>query len=441
MPRQNAAAHGVRAAGYLLAVLLIPAGMSSASEAPLSVTPSDPVTERGSPAHSADAEAVPKHGASSPPEKRKSILEEVPVDANLETSGTGLLARTDRLSGNWLGSRSALERAGVGFELFYSADVFTNTKGGIDTSGATVYRGLFDMAITLDTAEAGLWDNGTFLLNFQQIHGCDISARYVGDIQALNNADAPDRTQLAEYWYEHVLPDAGLRLKIGKMDANADFAYVDYGLEFIHSSAGFHPTIPLPTYPDPALGVVVFFEPADWIYVGGGVYDGQGRGDQSGFESALHSPNESFTIFELGVRPEWQAGGRVIPGRYYVGGWYHSGPFEIFATFDEEEETIEIHPGNAGLYLAMEQLVFHEHPLEQEDLQGLGVFFQFGWAPSEYNEISQYYGAGAQYVGSFRRAMRTSRASGCFTSASVATSSRWRNATRRQRWSFSMDTV
>ena len=29
----------------------------------------------------------------------------------------------------------------------------------------------------------------------------------------------------------------------------------------------------------------------------------------------------------------------------------------------------------------------------------MGAFFQFGWAPSAYNEISQYYGAGCQYVG------------------------------------------
>ena len=46
-----------------------------------------------------------------------------------------------------------------------------------------------------------------------------------------------------------------------------------------------------------------------------------------------------------------------------------------------------------------EEETYPEHPELEDDQQGLGMFFQFGWAPSLYNEVSQYYGFGGQYVG------------------------------------------
>ena len=58
-----------------------------------------------------------------------------------------------------------------------------------------------------------------------------------------------------------------------------------------------------------------------------------------------------------------------------------------------------IHRGNAGVYLNFDQLLYRENPDAEDDEQGLGAFFQFAWAPSSYNEISQYYGFGGQYFG------------------------------------------
>ena len=303
------------------------------------------------------------------------------------------------VTGDWLGGRPWLDDRGLTLEIAYSADYFTNAYGGLQTRNAHVYRGLLDVSLTVDTETMGLWEGGTFFIDFQQIHGRDISERFVGDLQALNNADAPDRTQVSEYWYEQTLFDDKLRFKIGKIDANADFAYVDYGLEFIHSSPGFHPTIPLPTYPDPTLGAALFVEPADWFYVGGGVFDAEGTGNRWDFEGAFHGRDDSFTIVELGFRPAFSLLGQELTGTYRVGGWYHSGTWDVF--FDDLDGRLSprTQRGTAGLYLGFDQLLFREHPDVEGDEQGLGAFFQFGWAPSRYNELSQYYGAGLQYVG------------------------------------------
>jgi len=308
----------------------------------------------------------------------------------------------EHATGDWAGARPWLDNQGINLEISYLTDFLTNTRGGLNTKRASVYRGLVDITAAFDTQAMGLWDGGTFFIDFQQIHGRDISLKYVGDLQALSNLDAPDRTQVAEYWYEQALFDNKLRIKIGKIDANADFNYVEYGLEHIHSSPGVNPTVSLmPTWPDPALGLSVFVEPVDWLYLGAGIYDGSAEGNRWGFETTFHGSDDSFTIYELGLRPTFNIAGQELPGTYRIGGWYHSGLFDVFINDLGGRRPAQTHRGNAGMYFNFDQLVYRENPEAEDDQQGLGAFFQFGWAPSAYNEISQYYGFGGQYTGLF----------------------------------------
>jgi len=271
--------------------------------------------------------------------------------------------------------------------------------------------------MTLDTELLGLWKGGTTFISMFENHGTDITGRHVGDLQALNNADAPNRTRLYEFWYEHAFFDDKLRIKLGKMDANADFAAPDYGGEFIGSSAGFSPTIPIPTWPDPALGVAVFAKPADWLYFSAGVYDANSSGTRGGFDTTFHGRNDSFTIWELGVRPKLSLfGQQEMPGSYRVGSFYHSGDWDVY--FDDLGGRLRhrVHRGNAGVYVVCDQLLYREPkaapatlspPAEfsaemledEEEEQGLGFFFQLGWVPSRYNEITQHYGLGLLYTG------------------------------------------
>ena len=304
-----------------------------------------------------------------------------------------------RATGDWGGTRTWLEDHGLTLDATYTADFWVNTRGGRSTSGACAYLGLVDVALTFDTEKAGLWDGGIIFIDFQDIHGSTISERHVGDLQFLDNIEGPDRTQVSEYWYRQSLLDGKLAFKLGKMDANSDFAYVDYGQEFIHSSPGFPPNIPLPTYPDPALGAVLFIEPVEWCYLNAGVYDGAGTGNRWDWEAAFHGPDDSFTIVELGLRPTFTLGSQRLPGTYRVGGWYHSGSWDLLATGQEPETPLRRRRGNTGVYVAIDQQLLLEQPDDDQDRQGLGMFFQFSWADSRHNEISQYYGGGFEYVG------------------------------------------
>jgi porin len=297
--------------------------------------------------------------------------------------------------------RPPAEARGVTFELYYSSDFLVNARGGLDTSGAFQYRGLMEFAVTIETEPLGLWHGGTLFINFINNHGLDISERYIGDLQAVNNADGPNDSRLYEFWYQQQVLDESARLKFGKMDVNSDFAAGMYRSEFMHSSAGYSPTMPIITWPDTALGVAVFIEPMDWFYIGAGVYDARGFGTRPGFDTAFHAPNESLTIVESGVRPALSLFGQdELPGQYAVGGYYHSGRWERYTDDPATDESPSVRTGNEGVYLTADQLLFREESDEGSDgRQGLGVFFQFGWSPSNRNEISHHFGGGFQYHG------------------------------------------
>ncbi|NOZ23197.1 MAG: carbohydrate porin [Planctomycetes bacterium] len=302
-------------------------------------------------------------------------------------------------TGDWGGLRNRLNEGGITPEVIYTGEVFSNWHGGINTNDATEYLSNLDMTLTLDTEKLGLWPGGTFFVYGEQLTGRAITERHVGDLQFLSNLDAQPFTQVSEYWYEQSLFNNTLRIRAGKQDGNTSFAVVDHGLDFINSSFGLPPTIPMPTFPDPGLGIAFFLEPADWLWVGGGIYDGDSDGGQWGFSSAFDGEGGTFSVVEAALKPAFGKGGR-LPGKYSFGFWHHSDDhFEKIApTPAQDQPTPRIFTRNYGLYAGIDQVLFRESAYEADE-QGLAVFGQFGWAPADRNEIAHYYGAGMTYTG------------------------------------------
>jgi porin len=306
----------------------------------------------------------------------------------------------DPIGAYWTPLSESLAESGLTVELNYSSDFFTNARGGFDTNSPFQYRGLLDVGITLETEPLGLWKGGVLYINFIDNHGRDITERHIGDLQAVNNADAPNDSRIYEAWYQQSFLDDRFRIKVGRMDVNSDFAAGIYRDEFINSSPGFSPTIPMVTWPDTAFGAVLFVEPTDWLYFGAGVYDALGVSSRTGFDSAFHSPDETFTIAEIGIRPNLSIFGQEnLPGQYSVGGFYHSGEWDVFINDLGGRRPPRSEAGNAGVYVTFDQLLYREDDESDDGGQGLGAFFQFGWLTSDRNEITQHYGAGFQYYG------------------------------------------
>jgi porin len=104
----------------------------------------------------------------------------------------------------------------------YTADLRRNTTGGVERGNAA--SGLLELGAvwTTDRLLPGAWVTSTASL----IHttGGAITGRYVGDLQGLNNIEAPAALRLYELWSEVQFGGGeGLSTRMGFLDLNAEF--------------------------------------------------------------------------------------------------------------------------------------------------------------------------------------------------------------------------
>ncbi len=321
------------------------------------------------------------------------------VRVELQSAGTGEayaggLRERGFLLGDPGGVRSKVSGKGVRVEGQVTADYSRVFDGGADPGGS-VFRTLFEAGLSLETEPLVGLRGGMLLIRFVNQNGRD-GSESVGDFQVYSNIDEANFTAIYEWFYEQELLDGRLRIKVGKVDANEEFAYVEHGGEFIHSSPGFSPTIQsFPSYPDPATSVNVFVVPSDTMYAAFGLYDGAlqegiatGRRGPSTF---FGEPDDLFLIAEAGMTygEDWR------PGRVGAGVWRHTGTFE---RFDGGRE------GSAsGYYIVFDQVLYRHNPSDPDDAREVGMFAQYGWADPRVSEVEHHVGMGAQWTGPFPR--------------------------------------
>lgn len=327
-----------------------------------------------------------------------------PLGEEEPSAGDGEADAPPEAAGLLKGIPHQFRDGGITFEAIYTGETFTKARGGITQNRPTNYRTNFDLVGTLDTAKMGWWDNGRLFVYGQNLSGRPLSQEGVGDVQLFSNLDStineterPHFTTIAEYWYEHALMDGDLRFKIGKQDANADFALTDLGGDFVHSSFGLPPMIPLPTFPSQALGLATFVQLTENLALGLAAFDGvlpSGKsGVRWGFDSLGH--NGAITLYQLEWKPQLGARGE-LPTTVRVGMWHHSDKdvwTEISA--DPNPRTF---CQNYGVWYTADQMIWKESEAADDD-QGFGIFGQFGWAPGNRNLIQEYYGGGLVYKG------------------------------------------
>jgi porin len=277
----------------------------------------------------------------------------------------------------------------ISAEYCYTGEVFSNTRGGISTKGATRYRGNLDLELLLDTEAAHWWEGGEVYVYLQQSHGMTLTADFVGDGQYYSNIDTSpkpqDLTQLGEYWYQHHFGEDVLSVRIGRQDPNSSFAYADLGCDFINSSFVTLPNIPMPYWPFQTLGISSLYQPHEKLRLGGGAYD-QGR--DVGQWWVTTTSRGMFFIAQADYLPF--ADCKDAPLTILRGGvWYSSSDTEAV-------DAGRVFAGNYGFYATVDRMLLPEAASAD---QGLGGFFQFSWAPSDRNDIDQNFGAGLVYTG------------------------------------------
>jgi len=267
------------------------------------------------------------------------------------------------LSGQWIGEYSSIIDGGL-----------ANEDG---------FRDLLSIDLAVDLDRLFGLENTTAFAQLQSINPSRAGSADAGDLQGYSNIEI-DRSLdvIYELWIEHTLDACNLRLKVGKIDANTEFAGIDIAGGFSNSSAGFSPTIfTLPTYPDPATGVVLFWEPSETLSIGYGFFDGSlaadavltgGRGPSTFFND--DRSNDWFHIAQVTHR--WDSGSLTI------GAWHHTGTFSHF--------DVSTHDQTSGFFSTLTQQVY----ANDESDQALSLFAQLASAAPSISETHHHFGLG-----------------------------------------------
>lgn len=301
----------------------------------------------------------------------------------------------DTLTGDWGGRRAALTEKGLSLDLTLVVDVAKNFHGGLDTE-STAGQYLLNLNLTFDTKPLLGIDGGTVFVGLQSHGGADPSSLLVGDFQGASNIAADARDQISEAWYAQTLLDKHLTLKAGKIDVTGDLAMAEIAGAFVNGAMGFPVSAgPLPTYPDPAFGLMAIAFPTEKLYVAGGLFDGAGQEGVFTGENGPHTffgePADLFLIGEAGYA--WDAPGDR-PGRVRGGVLYYTGEF---AAWDGGSQS-----SAAGYYVMLEQRLWRENPTAggaEADPQGICACLEFDWADANVFELSRHGSAIATWTG------------------------------------------
>lgn len=292
------------------------------------------------------------------------------------------------------GWRARLAESGIAIDAAWYGE-WTRTLDGGRRPRHTTRRTFLDVDLTIDTEPLVGWPGGKFRWELWRIGG-DGAADGSGAIQDPSSLRAERRLEIGQVWFEQSLPQAALRIRVGKMDPTYDFAVVERGWDFVNSAVTYAPNLNgVPVYPDTAYGVAVFIEPESWLHAAAGVFDGA---LQEGVPTGRRGPRTLFgapadlcALAEL--RARWQFGEHGLGGRAVIGGWFHDG------TFAGNDGTSE--DGTFGTWAVFEQRLTCEVPEDPEDEQGLAVFARTTIADRAVGPVRRHDGCGVVWTGAF----------------------------------------
>lgn len=150
------------------------------------------------------------------------------------------LCERESLTGEWGGAREYLSDRGVQVDGTYIGDVIANVRGGRDRD--TVYLDNLDLTLTAHLPTLTGLPLGTVFVYGLANHGGDPS-KHVGDLQGVDNIEAPNTAKLYEMWWQDQFFDHRLSLLAGLYDLNSEFDVIESAALFIHSSYGIGPEL------------------------------------------------------------------------------------------------------------------------------------------------------------------------------------------------------
>ncbi len=301
----------------------------------------------------------------------------------------------DTLTEGFWGVNEALEPSGIEFSFGLTSVYQRNTKGGLSThSRKGEFSGSYDLEMTVDMMRFLGIEGDIFIhgeggwTDSEGIDGQSVGSFFGVNADAIGNRSL----DIVELFYEVSLTER-LSLTVGKIDFSGFFdasAYAnDEVTQFLNGALVNNPTVPFPDY---SLGVILSCDLADSWYLMGGIADAQADGRETGFNTMFHGEDYFVYLVETGVTPQLDSPNGSLQGTYRVGFWYDPQPKPDWSTKQYRDDN--------GFYISCDQMLAKENS-DSEDIQGLGAFARYGYAPSKTNDLTNFYSFGVQYQGLF----------------------------------------
>jgi len=292
----------------------------------------------------------------------------------------------ETLTNGFWGINDKLADSGIELGFGITSIYQTNIHGGTSThSRRGRHNGSYDLELWVDLQKLLGFETGSIYMlveggwpDAEGIDAASVNSAFGVNADAIGNQG----TIIKEFYYQVPVFSDALTMMVGKIDFTGVFdasAYADDECtQFLNAALVDDPTIPFPDY---SLGVVLNWDITDLWYLMGGVADAQANGRESGFSTTFHDEDYFFYALETGLT----AGDAT----YRIGLWNDPQP----KGDDNERDDV-------GVYTSCDRMLQKENA-DPEDSQGLGGFFRYGYAPSEKNDITNFYSLGLQYQGLF----------------------------------------
>jgi porin len=309
------------------------------------------------------------------------------------------IRQQETLTNGFFGFGDSLAESGIEMGLDVTHIYQQNVRGGISKHRrAGRYSGSYDLELLADLHKLPGFGSGSLFLHLEggwpDTEGID--APSVGSYFGVNaDAIGNDAILVKQLYYEGPILGDNLVLMIGKIDFTGVFdasAYADDECtQFLNAALVDDPTIPFPDY---SLGIALTYDLTDSWYIMGGIADAQADGRETGFRTTFSDEDYFFYALETGVTSELNSANGPMPGTYRMGLWYDPQP----KANTDYADAGKSYRDDVGFYLSCDQMLVKENA-DAEDSQGLDVFFRYGYANSERNDIVDFWSVGFQYQG------------------------------------------
>jgi carbohydrate-selective porin OprB len=211
----------------------------------------------------------------------------------------------DGITGTWGGLHRKLIDRGFEFIGSYDAEVWGNTKGGLESG--SVYTGLLDFGLKLDLEKAFGWPGASLSTTWLLLSGKNASNELVGNFLTISNNAGFNTLRNYELWFQQNLLDEKISIRLGQVAGDTEFVISDYAALFLNGTFGWpafmYMNLPegRPGFPVGTLEMRLAVQPVKWFRFQTAVFRGNVYAQNvnlHGFRWRLDGQNGFFFLDE-----------------------------------------------------------------------------------------------------------------------------------------------